>query len=432
MSDEDAASRAALVKRVEQGFRREYGASAEWLWFVPGRIEIFGKHTDYAGGRSLLCTVPRGIAVAARARQDQIVRVVDLHDREIVAIDPTADRAARPGLDNYASAVARRLALNFAGAPLGTEIAILSDLPRAAGVSSSSALVVGIASALIRRAALETRPEWLANITSIEDKAWYLGCVENGLSFRALPSSSGVGTLGGSEDHTAILACKAGHVSQYRFVPVSHISDVVMPRDWTFVVASSGVHADKAGGVRELYNRASRATQVLLQIWNTETTMPARSLGEALDRDANAARTLHDLVGRGHTSGFAVEALQTRLAHFAREDARIPAAARAFATADAQGLGALAAESHRDADALLGNQVPETRQLVALALDAGAVAASAFGAGFGGSVWAIVAGDHAHRFASDWLSRYRTAFPGIATAESFVARPAPPLIELPA
>ena len=25
-------------------------------WFVPGRIEVLGKHTDYAGWRSLLCT----------------------------------------------------------------------------------------------------------------------------------------------------------------------------------------------------------------------------------------------------------------------------------------------------------------------------------------------------------------------------------------
>src|SRR6185295_8764124 len=106
-------------------------------------------------------------------------------------------------------------------------------------------------------------------------------------------SSSGVGTLGGSEDQTAILACKAGYVSQYRFVPVRHVGDVVMPRDWTFVVASSGVHADKAGSVRELYNRASRATQVLLEIWNTETATPARSLGHALDLDPNATQTLH-------------------------------------------------------------------------------------------------------------------------------------------
>ena len=40
----------------------------QWRRFTPGRIEIFGKHTDYAGGHSLLAAVPRGITLAARKR----------------------------------------------------------------------------------------------------------------------------------------------------------------------------------------------------------------------------------------------------------------------------------------------------------------------------------------------------------------------------
>ena len=45
---------------------------------MPGRIEVFGKHTDYAGGRSLLAAVPRGFAVAASPRNDGRVRVMDV------------------------------------------------------------------------------------------------------------------------------------------------------------------------------------------------------------------------------------------------------------------------------------------------------------------------------------------------------------------
>jgi galactokinase len=431
MDDRDATSRAQLIARVTGGFREQLGTSPDWLWLVPGRIEIFGKHTDYAGGRSLLCTVPRGIAIAARPRPDQMVQVIDLASGEIATIDLTAERQPRPGLDNYVGVVARRLAMNFPGAALGTDISILSDLPRAAGISSSSALVVGIASALIRRASLETRPEWGANITSVDDKAWYLGCVENGLDYRALPSSSGVGTLGGSEDHTAILGCRPGHVSQYRFVPVHRINDVLMPQDWTFVVASSGVHADKAGGVRDLYNRASRATRVLLDIWNADSATPAVSLGEALARDAGAAAALHDRIARGDTSGFPVEALQTRLTHFAREDGRVPAASNAISSADSDTVGKLAAESQRDADELLGNQVAETRELVREAIKSGAFAASAFGAGFGGSVWALVMAEQAARFSREWRENYRARFPYRTSAEVFVARPGPPLTELP-
>ena len=54
---------------------------------------------------------------------------------------------------------------------VGTDIAIASDLPRAAGVSSSSAFVVSIALALIRRGGLEAREDWRAAITGVEDLA---------------------------------------------------------------------------------------------------------------------------------------------------------------------------------------------------------------------------------------------------------------------
>ena len=40
------------------------------LWWVPGRVEVFGKHTDYAGGRSLLCAIERGFHVASRPRHE--------------------------------------------------------------------------------------------------------------------------------------------------------------------------------------------------------------------------------------------------------------------------------------------------------------------------------------------------------------------------
>jgi galactokinase len=171
---------------------------------------------------------------------------------------------------------------------------------------------------------------------------------------------------------------------------------------------------------------------VLLEIWNTHMPAPARSLGEALSLDANAFSILNALIESGPTSGFAVDALRTRLTHFSREDARIPLAAEAFARADAGGVGRLTAESQHDADTMLGNQIPETRALVKLALDLRAFAASAFGAGFGGSVWALCPLGDADRFAARWLERYRAEFPNPTTAETFVARPGPPLTELTA
>lgn len=431
LSSDDARARASLVIRAAEGCRVSFGGPPHWCWFVPGRLEIFGKHTDYAGGRSLLATVPRGLAVAARPRSDSAVHVVDLVDRQGVHVNPLEEVSGRHGLFNYVQVVARRFALNFDGAALGVDIAIAGDLPRAAGLSSSSALVIGIASALIRRAGLPDRDDWRRHIGSVHDLASYLGCIENGYDFGALRGSSGVGTLGGTEDHTAILACRAGQVSQFRFVPVQHLDEAPMPADWAFVVACSGIQADKAGAARDDYNRAARSARALLDIWNAHARHAASSLGDALAQEPESARRLEHWIAPA-PEGFAPGALRRRLLHFIGEDQRVADAARAFQAADADELGRLADASQRDAQSLLGNQIAETRALSALARHQGAWAASSFGAGFGGSVWALVPRADAARFGESWVTAYRKHAPSVSGVEYFVARPGPPLVELPA
>ena len=62
------------------------------MWWIPGRLEVFGKHTDYAGGRTLVCAIPRGFTLAVRARRDDIVAIVDARSGERARISSTADR----------------------------------------------------------------------------------------------------------------------------------------------------------------------------------------------------------------------------------------------------------------------------------------------------------------------------------------------------
>lgn len=426
----DARSRAALVQRVEDGFERRFGGAPRWRWFVPGRIEVFGKHTDYAGGRSLMTAVPRGFAVAAAPSDDARVSVFDAAGGHDVTVDVDDLAPTLLGWGNYVATVVRRLAANFPGSPLGVDLAIVSDLPRAAGLSSSSALVVAVSSALIQRGALERTPQWQA-IPSTHHLAWYLGCVENGLDYPALPGSAGVGTLGGSEDHTAILTCRAGHLSQNRYAPIRHLGDVLMPADWTFVVATSGVLADKTGAALDRYNRLSRGTATLKALWHQAGEHPgAASLAAALDSLPDAESRLRELIDRSNDPEFDRDSLSRRLTHFMREDGRVPDAGQAFAARDASRLARLAAASQFEADTLLGNQIEETRVLVRAALESGAIAASSFGAGFGGSAWALVPAVDANRLARDWLAAYRARCPNLESAEAFVAAPGPSRIVL--
>ena len=401
-----------------------------WRWFVPGRIEIAGKHTDYAGGHSLVAAIPRGFVVAASAQPGAIVRVHDARLGERVAIDHrTPEGAAPDGWARYIDVVVRRLARDFPGADLGTEITIASDLPTAAGLSSSSALVVGISTALIARGRLDERDEWRRAIHSKTDLAGYLGAVENGLSFSTMPGATGVGTHGGSEDHTAILCCRADTVSAYSYMPVRHVTDAPMPAEWAFVVATSGVEAHKAAGARDKYNRASLATQALVEVWRRGGGAAGQTLAQILGT-AGAAEELRSRIARLRHPDFAATELTTRLDHFAREDARVLPFAEAFRRADVDGIAALARVSHDEADRLLDNQIPETRALASLAYESGAFAASAFGAGFGGSVWALAPAAAAEAVAQRWSAAYRRRFPARGAAQTFVTRPGPGVTEL--
>lgn len=426
MTAGDAASRAALFVELEQRCGRILDGAAEWRRFTPGRIEIFGKHTDYAGGHSLLAAVPRGITLAARARPDGIVRVGDIFDGQVIEVDPSTPAPPHyRGLQRYVHVVAHRFFLNFPGCELGANIAIASDLPRASGMSSSSALVVGVALALADRARLREREEWQRYLRRVHDLAWYLGCVENGLNFPGLPGTAGVGTHGGSEDHTAILACRTDHVGLYRFVPVRPLGETRMPPDWTFVIATSGVQADKADSVKDRYNRAADGVRALHAIWNAHAAAPARSLADALASNAGAEAHLRSRLTASADGRFSVADLQRRLDHFVRESARAPLAAAAFRDNDRDALGELSAESQRDAAELLGNQIPETILLAKLAREHGAFASSNFGAGFGGSVWALVPSTEAAVFGERWIDAYAQALPAIGKVPWFIARPGP-------
>jgi galactokinase len=395
--------------------------SARSAWWVPGRLEIFGKHTDYAGGRTLVCAVPRGLAVAASPRADGRIHALDARRGESVTLDPVEPdsdiRYQHKGWRHYVEVVARRLARNFPGVALGADLVFASDLPRAAGMSSSSALVVGVAAALVRVAEIEARPEWQANVRGRLDAAGYYACLENGMTFGTLEGDAGVGTHGGSEDHAAILGGAAGRLTAFAFVPMRQIGAAALPDHWRFVLAPCGVPSEKTGAAQESYNRLADGAQLLLDLWN-QSESPAASLGAAIGSSASAADRLHQLARRSTIAGWSAEALQKRLDHFIREDARVPEALNAFQASDAVRLTHISAESQADAEALLGNQIPATISLAATAREQGAFAACSFGAGFGGSVWALVDREIADGFVRRW-------HPG-----AFVAVPGPPLAEL--
>lgn len=410
-------------------------------WIVPGRIEVLGKHVDYAGGRSLLCTVERGIVLVARPRDDRMVVLRDARRGEVTSI--AFDVPARSPIPwtIYPRTVIRRLLANFGSAVCGADIAMGSNLPAAAGVSSSSALTVGLTLAISGVSALHTHPAWRATITDRTMLAGYIGAIENGTDFGALAGERGVGTMGGAQDQTAILCSGPGRVGMFRWAPVTFEQSVSWPSNYVFVIGVSGVVAAKSGAAKARYNRAARTARRLVDAWNlhggAHALPPARTLREAFEAAAGGVVTevpsaLVQAADAVADHEFTSHHLRARLAQFFEETfVLVPRAADALAGGHITQFGTLVEKSQAGAERALENQIAETVHLVRYAREIGAAAASAFGAGFGGSVWAMVPTGEAEPFISRWRDRYlRTHRTALPRAQFFSTQPSAPACEV--
>jgi galactokinase len=390
MSAVEAAARADLFDRASDALDALGDTVSEERlgFFVPGRIEVLGKHTDYAGGRTLICSAEKGFSAVAAPRADRVVTLsIASHTvrRESFAIDRDLD--ARPGdWAGYAMSVARRLARNF-GIERGADLAFASDLPSAAGMSSSSALVISVYLALAAVNRIDRTEEYSRNIRTPEELAGYLATMEKGDDFGTLTGDSGVGTAGGSEDHTAMLCAQPGMLSHYVFCPVRLERVVPLPEGYVFAIGVSGVQARKTGAARQAYNRISLAARRVLETWRHASRRDDPTLGEAVRSAEDLTGSIRQVLQESTDAVFPAGQLLDRFDHFVEESEHlVPEAGEALASGRMDRFGALVHRSQNAAERLLGNQVPETILLASAARSLGAVAASSFGAGFGGSV----------------------------------------------
>jgi galactokinase len=401
-------------------------------YWTPGRIEVLGKHTDYAGGSTLTAAAERGMCTVASARDDAVVEISDTRRRKSIRFSIGPELKPEAGhWPNYPMTVARRIARNFPGSVRGADIVFSSDLPSAAGMSSSSALLVSIYFALGDANDIWSHPDFPEKLKDPLCLAEYLGAVENGQSFETLAGDRGVGTFGGSEDHTAILCARAGQISQYSYCPVSREGSVPVPAGCTFAIAASGVTARKTGAALTKYNQAAELARRLAELWRRETGRSDLHLAAALSSDPGAAKRFMEIVRRSVADEEERRGLLNRLEHFITENASVLGAARALADGNLEGLGSLADSSQENAEQRLGNQTLETGFLAAAARRRDALAATAFGAGFGGSVWALIRSEGAERFLEEWRESYLAKFPEHeARAKFFLTGAGPSLIRL--
>ena len=194
-----------------------------------------------------------------------------------------------------------------------------------------------------------------------------------------------------------------------------------LPKGTTFAIASSGVIAEKTREAMEKYNRVSRRARTIVELNGASGTVAQ------LD-PKNARRSIE----QSRHKEFDRENLSRRYEQFLEEaNSIIPSVADAIASRSLDQIGPLVDRSQQLAESALENQVPQTIELQRAARKLGAHAASAFGAGFGGSVWALIDESTAAKFVADWKRDYHAKFPDESKLSSFfLTHAGPPVLRI--
>jgi galactokinase len=361
-----------LHSRLLRAFDATYdGGAPDLVARAPGRVNLIGEHTDYNDGFVLPMAIGWQTMVAARVRDDHVIRLhaVDLNARTEFAINAPIRPDPDAPWSNYVRGVAHALMAD--GLELnGADMAIAGDVPQGAGLSSSASLEMASSLAL---AALAGEPNFdrtkLALAGQHAEHA-FAGC--NCGIMDQLVSAHGVA------GHATLIDCRS-----------LEVTPVPMPADWTVMIVHSG---QERGLVDGEYN-ARRA----------QCEAAARHFGVRALRDVSmemleaAAGTLGPLV-------------YARARHVVSENARTLAASKAMREGDIEGFGILMAQSHasmRDDFAITTPQIDSLVSLLQSAIGSRG-GARMTGGGFGGAVLAMLPSEEVGQVRTIVASDYRS------------------------
>jgi N-acetylgalactosamine kinase len=408
------ATTAARVDAVVQRFTAHFGRAPAVVVRAPARVNLIGEHTDYNGLPVLPMAIERCVLVAAAARDDrrmQLANVAAHYASRTYQLQAGMRRFAAGDWGNYHKAAAQGLLSSLGPDGLrGGDFLVDSDVPPGAGLSSSSALVIGSALALLAINDRGLPPLQLAELTATAERY--------------------VGTQSGGMDQAVCLLGQAGHALRIDFDPL-HTRAIAVPADPIVVVCHSLVEAEKSGGMRAAYNQrvveCRLACRVLDRLLGASVPRPLAHLGELrrmfpdrsltdfvailenalpprplrLEEIAARIGTPHEqlaaVVGRGARPA-ATYAIVQRARHVLTEAERVDQAEAALAAGDWLGLSALMDASHASCRDDYAVSSPALEELVSAAKAAGAVGARLTGAGFGGCTVNLVPRAHAPLF----------------------------------
>ncbi len=349
------------------------GAGAACTVRAPGRVNLIGEHTDYNEGFVLPAAIDRFAWATAVAREGRriVVHSENLRDTVTIDLDATGGEGEPRGhWSGYPRGVVRSLAA--AGVRLrGAELRLSSDVPVGAGLSSSAALEVAIAHALLCVAGETLDPRRVAALCQRAEHEF-------------------VGTRCGIMDQMIACLGRAGHalLLDCRSLEASAIA---LPAEVKLVLCNSRVAHQLAAGE---YN-----------LRRTQCEAGARALGPG----ESGAWALRDVTPELLESrrGRLDPVVFRRCRHVVGENLRVQALADALRRGDLGRVGPLMAASHASLRDDFEVSCPELDLLVAIAAPLeGVYGARMTGGGFGGCTVNLVhdaaLGAFRHRIAREY------------------------------
>jgi galactokinase len=364
---------------LRQAFRDVYGAQdgAPRLFRAPGRVNLIGEHTDYNEGFVLPMAIDRETCVAARPRADRVVRIfsVNLNEHAEFDLDQPGERERGIWLD-YVEGVAQ--ALERRGVRLGgADLALSSDVPVGAGLSSSAALEVSAGLALASVSGREVDPVELA-LAGQEAEHTYVGA-----------------KVGIMDQFIAALGC-AGHAL---LIDCRTLETQAIPVDTTdTLVAICDTRVKHELSASEYNTRRAECEQGVELLRRAGLT-DIRALRDVSEADLERyGRALPEVVGR-------------RCRHVVSENARTLDASAALRDGRLEEMGRLMYASHESLRDDYEVSCAELDELVEIATSlAGAtLGARMTGGGFGGCTVNLVRRDQLEIFRDTITREYTDA-----------------------
>jgi galactokinase len=333
-------------------FRQLADAPPDGVWAAPGRVNLIGEHTDYSGGMVLPVAIDRAAVVAARLRDDDVVRVASLQIPGEVRVSLSDLQPGRgAGWTSYP--LGTLWALQQAGLTLrGIDLLVDSDIPLGAGLASSAALEVATALAFT---------ELTAQQMSRLDMAICCQAGENAMAGAPTGVMDQVTVLLGRAGHALLLDCRTLDTELVPWRP-DEASLALL------VIDTAVRHANSGPGYRSRRDECAQA---------------AAALGVETLRDATAESVARTLTG----------VLRQRARHVVTENHRVVAVAELLRARRIADVGPLFDAGHASLRDDYEVSCAELDVAVEAARGAAAIGARMTGGGFGGCAIALVPTD---------------------------------------